>query len=103
MFWSNDAHTGPVLSVSCSPFTSHTASGSGDKTIRIWDNDTGAQVAVLEGHHGAVTCVAYNAKGMALASCSTDKTFKVWLVRLGLRWEFLLTSSFWLLNVAEVN
>lgn len=32
-------------------------SGSGDRTIRLWQLDSGACVATLEGHGDAVTCL----------------------------------------------
>lgn len=33
---------------------------------------------MLEGHQAGVTCVTYNANGNLLASCSADKSFRVW-------------------------
>ena len=32
-------------------------SGSGDRTLRLWQLDSGACIATLEGHGDAVTCL----------------------------------------------
>ncbi|KAI0310253.1 hypothetical protein OF83DRAFT_1272573, partial [Amylostereum chailletii] len=51
-------HTSSVTSVACSPSGTHIISGSYDKTIRIWDAETGHAVGQpLEGHTNGVTSV----------------------------------------------
>jgi WD40 repeat protein len=55
------------------------ASGSADKTIRIWNITTGAQVRAIT-HGGEVTGIAVNATGDKLASVSSNKTAKLWNV-----------------------
>jgi WD40 repeat protein len=55
------------------------ASGSYDKTVRIWNANTGAHVATLEGHSEQVYELAALPDG-CLASCSTDKTIRLWNV-----------------------
>ncbi len=52
------------------------ASGSGDKTIRVWNVGAGTLEQTLAGHEGAV--VALVACGQRLISSSVDKTVKVW-------------------------
>jgi WD40 repeat protein len=52
------------------------ASGSGDRTIRLWSTD-GTQ-GVLEGHDGSVNSVAFSPDGARLASGSGDRTIKLW-------------------------
>jgi WD40 repeat protein len=59
------------------------ASGSGDKSVRVWDLAAGgAALLVLEGHTDyvyALTAYADPATGeMRLASGSGDKTMRVW-------------------------
>jgi WD40 repeat protein len=56
------------------------ASGSADKTIKLWNTNTGQCVSTLSGHSHYVTSVAWNNDGTKLASGSWDKTVKVWSV-----------------------
>jgi WD40 repeat protein len=53
------------------------ASGSSDKTIRLWDVKSGAEVGRLEGHAGGVVALAQLADGR-LASGSSDRTIRLW-------------------------
>ncbi len=47
-------HAGVVKSVAFSPDGQRLASGSGDKTVKIWDSATGKELFSLKGHAGAV-------------------------------------------------
>jgi WD40 repeat protein len=74
-------HTGPVWSVAYSPDGRHIVSGSYDRTIRIWDAETGAAVGnPLEGHTLSVSSVAYSPDGRHIisGSGSDDKTIRIW-------------------------
>jgi len=53
------------------------ASGSGDNTVRLWDTNTGNEVARLSGHRKAVTALAALPDGR-LATGSDDMTIRVW-------------------------
>ena len=44
--------------------------------VRVWDTDTGGQLAVLEGHEEGVTSVAFCPVAMRVASVSKDKTVR---------------------------
>jgi WD40 repeat protein len=46
------------------------ASGSNDKTIRIWDISTGTTLKKLEGHQKAVRSVCFSSDQKTLASGS---------------------------------
>ncbi|PNH11155.1 Vegetative incompatibility protein HET-E-1 [Tetrabaena socialis] len=54
------------------------ASGSNDKTLRLWDTATGQCRATLEGHTDWVNSVAFSPDGRQLASGSDDKTLRLW-------------------------
>ena len=66
------------MSVSWNADGSRIVSGSGDKTLKVWDAATGKAVLTLEGHSGAVMSVSWNADGSRIVSGSFDKTLKVW-------------------------
>ncbi|MBI3684027.1 MAG: WD40 repeat domain-containing protein, partial [Acidobacteria bacterium] len=54
------------------------ASGSDDKTVRLWEPDTGKLVRTLEGHENGVLAVAWSGDGRQLASGSDDQTVRLW-------------------------
>jgi hypothetical protein len=59
------------------------ASASADKTVKLWDARTGAELRTLRGHTDGVTSVAFAADGQVLASASPDHTVKLWDARTG--------------------
>jgi WD40 repeat protein len=71
--------TALVTSVAFSPDGKRVVSGSRDKTIRVWDAETGAVVSgPFEGHSSAVISVAFSPDGKRIVSGSDDKTIRVW-------------------------
>ncbi len=72
------AHTGPVKAVAYSPAEPLLATASADKTIRIWDRNTGAALLTLTGHTADVTSLAFSADGRYLISGSRDLTVRLW-------------------------
>jgi WD40 repeat protein len=72
-------HTMAVTSLSYSPDGQHVISSSADKTIRIWDVETGTAVGKpLEGHTETVWSIAYSPDGQCIASGSADKSIRIW-------------------------
>ncbi|GAA6619659.1 NB-ARC domain-containing protein [Scytonema sp. NUACC26] len=59
------------------------ASGSLDRTVKIWDVRTGQCLKTLQGHTNQVSSVAFSSDGQILASSSTDETIELWDVRSG--------------------
>ena len=53
------------------------ASGSLDKTIKIWNPNTGECLLTLEEHTDVVESIVKLSDGN-IASCSWDKTIKIW-------------------------
>jgi WD40 repeat protein/tetratricopeptide (TPR) repeat protein len=76
-------HTGPVTSVCFSPDGRRLASGSRDKTVKVWDAQSGQQLLALMGHTQEVWSVCFSRDGNRLASGSFDQTVKVWDARSG--------------------
>jgi WD40 repeat protein len=92
-----EGHTDSVGSVVFSPDGAILASGSGDRTIRLWRVSDGQSVRQLEGHTSSVWSVAFSPDGAALASGSEDKTVRLWRVSDGQSVRQLEghTSSVW--------
>jgi WD40 repeat protein len=53
-------------------------SGSNNKTIKIWDAETGQAPLTLRGHASTVYSVAFSPDGKRIVSGSLDKTIKIW-------------------------
>ena len=66
------------MSVAYSPDGRRIVSGSRDKTVRVWDAASGAELACLRGHEELVSSVAYSPDGRRIVSGSADKTVRVW-------------------------
>ena len=74
-------HTDSVNSVAFSPDGKTLATGSDDKTVRLWDVATRQTVgSPLTGHTGAVNSVAFSPDGKTLASGSDDGTVRLWSI-----------------------
>ena len=71
-------HSEPVSSVSFSPDGKRIVSGSWDKTVKVWDAQTGQETLTLKGHTSPVMSVSFNSDGKRIVSGSFDKTLKIW-------------------------
>lgn len=76
-------HTGRVLSVDFSPTGHLLASAGTDRTIKLWNSDTGHLLQTLQGHQSWVWAIAFHPQGHLLASASYDQTVRLWNVATG--------------------
>jgi len=53
-------------------------SGSRDRTIKIWDVESGECLRTLDGHDNWVKKVFFHPSGRFIVSCSDDKSIRVW-------------------------
>ncbi|EJD02306.1 WD40 repeat-like protein [Fomitiporia mediterranea MF3/22] len=75
-----------VTSIAYSPDGRHIVSGCADRTIRIWDAETGTSVSEpLRGHEGWIQCIAYSPDGRCIMSGSGNGTICIWDARTGVR------------------
>ena len=67
-----------ILSVAFSSDGTRIVSGSEDKSVRVWDASTGAELKVLNGHTDSVLSAAFSSDGTRVVSGSWDKSVRVW-------------------------
>jgi WD40 repeat protein len=58
-------------------------SGSWDRTIKLWNVETGKEIRTLKGDDWFVKSVNFSPDGKTLVSGSNDNTIKLWNVETG--------------------
>jgi WD40 repeat protein/serine/threonine protein kinase len=75
-----DGHENSVQSLAYSPQRLLLASGSADRTVRVWDLDTLTLKRSYSGPRDFVTSVAFSQNGKLLAAGSLDGRIQIWSV-----------------------
>ena len=65
------------------------ASALHDRTVRLWDSSTGAELQMLEGPTESVNAVVFSPDGKLVASSSDDMTIRLWDLSTGAELQML--------------
>ena len=76
-------HSDRILSIAFSSDGQILASGSADRTITLWNSQTGKSLRTLQGHRSWVWGIAISHDSKLLASGSYDHTVKLWDIQSG--------------------
>ena len=88
---------GAPVSAIFSPDGRRLATWAWDNVLRVWDVDTGASIAALEGHTDGISSAAFSPDGTRIVSGSYDRTVRIW--GLGSRETTMAVAQ----HAAEVN
>ncbi|KAJ2777307.1 U3 small nucleolar RNA-associated protein [Coemansia interrupta] len=72
------AHDKDINSICVAPNDNIFATGSQDKTAKVWDVATGKQLGALQGHRRGVWNVSFSPVDRVIATTSADRTAKLW-------------------------
>ena len=76
-------HNAAVKAVAVSPDGKFIATGSRDRSAKVWDISSGRELRSFLGHQLTVNGVEFSSDGKLLATSSADNTAKVWEVLTG--------------------
>jgi WD40 repeat protein len=72
------AHDRYIRDLAFSPDSSRLATGSEDRTIKMWSVAGGKELRTYSGHTDTVRSVVFSPDGKWLASGSYDQTVRLW-------------------------
>jgi WD40 repeat protein len=76
-------HELAVIAVAISPDSNYVATGSRDKSAKLWELSTGREVRSFLGHQFSVNSLDFSSDGKYLITGNGDQTAKVWEVATG--------------------
>jgi WD40 repeat protein len=75
--------SGQSLAVAISP-DGNILAAAADRSVRLWDVPRGRELALLEGHKGLVSALAFSPDGRTLATGGRDQQVRFWSVGEGI-------------------
>ena len=78
-----NGHDDKITSATFSPDGKAIATSSHDKTIKLWNLQTGKEIHTYEGHSNIVTDVVFSPDGKFIMSTSSDNEARIWNVGSG--------------------
>ncbi len=76
-------HTNAVVNVAITADGKRAVSCSYDKSLKVWNLETGKCLMTLKGHTLCVNSIAITPDGKKIVSCSDDETLKLWDLETG--------------------
>ncbi|MEM7726734.1 MAG: NB-ARC domain-containing protein [Cyanobacteria bacterium P01_A01_bin.45] len=73
-----EGHNDSIWSIAFNPDSKLIVSGSSDRSVKIWDSQTGQCLKTLYGHNRPVLSVAFSPDGKTIASCGGHSIIKLW-------------------------
>ncbi len=71
-------HSDSIWAIAFSPDSTKLVSGSSDRTIKIWDTQTGQCLKTLYEHTRPILSVAFSPNNEIIASCGGHSVIKIW-------------------------
>jgi len=71
-------HKDDVCCIAISPDGTRVASGSLDKTVKVWEMNSGKERLIFAAHNGAVRGVSFSPDGKWVVSAGDDKIVRLW-------------------------
>jgi WD40 repeat protein len=90
-------HTNYVRAVAITPDGQTSSFASDDRTLKVWDIESGTCLKTLSGHTNYVNAVAIAPDGKTAISASSDNTLKIWDTETGIERRTLIGHT------SEVN
>ena len=78
--YTSPAHQNSVTGVKFEPIHgNYLLTGAYDTTAKVWTHPGWSPLKTLAGHKGKVTGLDISSAGQLIATCSYDRTFKLWM------------------------